>query len=66
MTGDGTVVLIAGSKRYPLPATLPAASYTIEVTFPGEPAVTTGKVRVKEGEDVVITCKSAMGICRAN
>jgi hypothetical protein len=42
------------------------ATYSIEVTFPGEPPVTTGKVRVKEGEAVVITCKSAMGICRAN
>jgi hypothetical protein len=66
MSGDGTVVLIGGTRRYPLPATMQPGTYSIEVTFSGEPPVTTGKVRVKEGEDIVITCKSAMGICRVN
>lgn len=65
-SGDGKVVLIGGTKRYPLPATMQPGTYSIEVTFSGEPPVTTGKVRVKEGEDIVITCKSAMGICRVN
>ena len=59
-------MLVGAAKRYPLPASVPAGTYAIEVTFPGEPVVTTGRVRVKSGEDVVITCKSAMGICRAN
>ncbi|MSP56088.1 MAG: hypothetical protein EXR69_10855 [Myxococcales bacterium] len=62
-SGDGVVVLIAGAARYPLPATVLPGTYTIEVTFPGEPPVQTGKVRVKAGEAVVITCKSTMGIC---
>lgn len=63
-SGDGAVVLIGGTARFPLPATVLPGTYIIEVTFPGEPPVQTGKVRVKSGENVVITCKSAMGICR--
>ena len=65
-SGDGTVVLVAGAKRYTVPGTVPAGTYEIQVTFPGEAAAPAGKVRITDAVDVVIACKASMGICRAN
>lgn len=63
--GGGSVVLVSGSKRYPVPGAVPAGKYEMEVTFEGSEPITVGKITV--GSDTVtIRCNERMQICRGS
>ncbi len=62
VTGSATVVLVSGGARYNMPGRVPAGSYDIEATFPGEPAVVVGTIKVNGTH--TIACSERMGTCR--
>ena len=63
--GDGAVVLVGASARYPVPGPVPAGEYAIEVSFGGATPVRTGKVTVGD-RGAVIRCNPALGLCRGS
>lgn len=67
LVSDGvvTAVLVSGDQRYPLPADVPAGSYSIEASFPEIQRVKAGTVRVDEGREVTIRCSTAFLTCIA-
>lgn len=62
--GDGQVVLIGGSGRFPVPGNVPPGRYDIEVTFDGASPVRSGKVDVG-ADGATVQCNADMGICRS-
>lgn len=64
ITGTAKVVLVDGSKRYPVPGKVPEGRYTIEATFPGGSPLEVGSVRVGSGT-TTIDCNERMELCRA-
>ena len=62
--GDATkVMLLTGTKRYSLPADVPAGSYDVEAIFPARGQVRAGSVRVVEGTELNLRCQDAFGRC---
>jgi hypothetical protein len=62
ITGNAKVVLVSGGARYNMPGRVPTGSYDIEATFPGEPAVVVGTIKVNGASS--INCSDRMGTCR--
>ena len=63
-SGDATkVMLLTGTKRYSLPADVPAGTYDVEAIFPGRGQVRAGSVRVVEGTELVLRCQDVFGRC---
>ncbi len=64
LDGEGVVVLVGGGRRYTIPGNVPAGRYDIEVTFPGQDAVSVDRITVREGSNATIRCNARMGVCR--
>jgi hypothetical protein len=65
LDGDGSVVLVGGGRRHPVPGNVPAGRYDIEVTFSGQEAVSVDRITVREGSNATIRCNARMGVCRS-
>lgn len=63
-SGEGTVVLISGDRRYPLPADVPVGTYSFEASFPDVPQAIVGSMKVQAGQDAMLHCVAAFRLCR--
>ena len=65
LSGDAEqVVLVRGSNRFTLPASVPEGTYQIIATFPNREPMGAGTVSVRAGQTVTVNCSAGFTQCR--